>query len=99
MHRWVDLHWGFVRVVVGNLLVHLEEVAVFRLHHVLTEFLNVFFARVVKAFDVGLCFPVTLDGAGKVEEYGLSCGIHSKSFIATLFGGARSNISRHEVTE
>ena len=37
MHRRVYLHWGFIRVLVGDLLVHLEQVTIFLLDPFLTK--------------------------------------------------------------
>ena len=36
----IDHHWGLVRVVVGDLLIHLEEVAVLVGYHILAEALD-----------------------------------------------------------
>ena len=38
VHRGVNLHGCLVRIVRGNLLVHVKQVAILRLHHLFPEF-------------------------------------------------------------
>ena len=78
MHGGENLHRLLVGADVGDLLVHVEEVAVTLLDNVLAQ---------------------TLDGGLEVEVYGQTGLVHAVACVATLLGGARSHVARHEVAE
>ena len=99
VHRRIDLHWRFVRVVVGNLLIHLEEVTVFVAHHFFTKRSHLVVRRVFDAAYFRLCFSVTHDSAAEIEENSFTCFVYTIPFIAAFFRCARCYIARNEVTK
>ena len=78
VHGRIDRHRFFVRIDVGDLFVHLEQVAV--------TFADRLFAEAV-------------DCGRKVEEYGQAGLVDPEAGVATLFGGARRHVARHEIPE
>ena len=78
MYGREDLHRLLIGTHVGNLLVHVEQVAVTLLDDVLAQ---------------------TLDGGLEIEEHGQTRLVHAVAGVAALLGGARSHVTRHEVSE
>ena len=78
MNGRIDHHRFVIRIHVGNLLIHLEKVAVTGFDDVLAQ-----------AGDRRL----------EIQEHGQSGLVHAEACIAAFFGGTRSHIARHEVTE
>ena len=74
----IDHHRLLPRGAGGDLLIHVEEVAVALSNALVTQ---------------------ALDSIREIEEHGLTRLVHTETGVATLLGGAGSDVTRHEVTE
>ena len=99
MHRRVDLHRRLIWVVVGDLLVHLEEVAVFGGDDLTAQVEDLFLARIVDALHIGLCPAVSADRIGEVEEDRFARAVDAQSGIAALLGCPGGHIAWNQISE
>ena len=99
MNRRINLHRCFVRIVRCNLLVHVEEVAILRFHHLLTQCDNLFSRWFRQPANACFCFAVTIDRTGEIQEDGFPRLIHTKARVAALLGGTRSDVPWDQISE
>ena len=99
VHRGVNLHRRLVRIIGCNLLVHVEQVAILRLDHFLSELGDFSLRGVAQSANVRFCFAVALNRARVIQEHRLTRLVHAESSIATLLGSTRRNVPGNEVSE
>src|SRR6185437_1269564 len=88
-----------VRVLPGDLGVHIEEVTVFLFDHVDTMAPDIFFGRIFDPMFAAFYATIPVDSRRKVEIYRLFGGTHAIAGVATLFSGARGDVPRYEITK
>ena len=99
MHRRINHHWRFIRVLINDFLIHLKQVAVFGFDDLLSEFLYKYRVVFVQSFYVCFFFAISLYGCSKVKKYCLACFVDPKALITSFFGCARGNITRNKVSK
>ena len=87
MHRWINLHRGFIWVICRDLLVHIKQVSIFGFHNLFSQFGDFGGSRILKPANVGLRFAVSLDRTRVIQKHSLSGFIHPKASVTALLGG------------
>ena len=99
VHRRVDHHGCFIRILIYDLLIHLEEVAIFGFYDGLSQRTDLLIAWILNVFHDGIFSTISHDSRLEIEIDSFSGLVDSESCIATFLRSPRGYIPRDQVSE
>ncbi len=88
-----------IGVLSRNLIIHIEEVAIFFFYHFHPMMADVFGGGFIDTMLAAFNLAIAIDRGCIIEINGLFGRTNAVTGITALFGGARCHVARHQVAE